>query len=475
MQMDPVVLSELLEAFRQQLTSMSDDYSVDNVFQVDRRNADGSIKSSIYYGLCQPVPTANCGEDAGCCEVFQDMTTRKCATYTSSSSGLFYLDRFLQFESHGAAMIAGITLKYNNSDVRVASDSFGLKPPSGVDEMPLSFEIDIKCDPLVAFVQVPQIDARVQDGSIVLRTRIESQHGCVASTGKFLHLTSWKILFYMIAPLAIVAGLMLCLLGLRLFRITSLVLGLFFGLTIAGMVILFSVFLACEATKPPDVVDFWNWSHECTFHYLTANAYVGWIASISGLLFGLALAIAAYRKPSFGGVLIGMSVGAWVSDFLYVTTFSVLRQHWIVLVVSSLFIPLFALLGGFLPNSWKRAFFIIVISFTGGYLFCWGIGAYTQYFPSMTLLEELGPRWQYIVFAIAIASLGVIGSIVQFTVTGAFDWDTLMDSGLCPGRATKRRGGKATTESLLSGDAASDIEMSTKTNSIIDEINDVEQ
>ena len=77
------------------------------------------------------------------------------------------------------------------------------------------------------------------------------------------------------------------------------------------------------------MVDFWNWSHECTFHYLTANPYVGWIASISGLLFGLALAIVAYRKPAFGGVLIGMCVGGWISDFLYVTTFSVLRQHWV--------------------------------------------------------------------------------------------------------------------------------------------------
>jgi len=337
----------------------------------------------------------------------------------------------------------------------------------------LCFVLDLKCDPVTRFFQLPQMDAVYVGEEVCLRARVESQHGCVASAGKFLDLTSWRILFYIIAPVAMVAGLLLCFFGWRLFRLTSLVLGMFFGLSVAGIVILFSVFLACEATKPSWAhVDFWNWSHECTFHYLTANAYVGWIASVSGLLFGLILAITAYRKPSFGGVLIGMCVGAWMADFLYVTTFSVLRQHWIVLLLSSLFIPLFAVLGGCLPNAWKRSFFIVFISLTGGYLVGWGLGAYTSYFPSVILLEELGPKWQYIMFGLLIVVLGLVGSIVQFTITGAFDWDTLMESGLCPGKNSKRRGGRATTETLL---PSQDTEMEPQVKEILKQISDVNE
>ena len=105
-------------------------------------------------------------------------------------------------------------------------------------------------------------------------------------------------------------------------------------------------------------------------------------------LFSFILCHSMFR-PSFGGVLIGMTVGSWVSDYLYVTTFAVLKQHWIVLLLSALFIPLFALLGACLPSSWKRPFFIVTISLTGAYLFCWGVGAYATYFPSVVLLEEL--------------------------------------------------------------------------------------
>ncbi len=200
--------------------------------------------------------------------------------------------------------------------------------------------------------------------------RVESQHGCVTNGFKVLHLTSWKILFFIIAPFAMVAGLLLTFLGWRLFRITSLVLGLFFGLLIAGMAILFSVFIACEATKPAAVHDFWNWSHECTFHFLTANSYVGWVASSIGLLFGLVLAILAYWRPTFGGVLIGMATGAWLADYVYVITFSVLKQHWIVLVLSAVFVPLGAALGGLLPGSWKRSVKLVLLHLSRARLVC---------------------------------------------------------------------------------------------------------
>jgi hypothetical protein len=46
------------------------------------------------------------------------------------------------------------------------------------------------------------------------------------------------------------------------------------------------------------------------------------------------------------------------------------------------------------------------------------------------------------VFCVVIAAIGVVGMILQCTVTGMFDWDTLMESGLCPtNKGTKRRGG----------------------------------
>lgn len=476
---DEKIDKEVLEAFGEQITVMSDDYSFQNSFSSPRFK-DGEQVSTVYWSLCQPLGGdgeevgAGCGPQASCCEVFSATKRRTCGLYTSPESAMFEFDRYLRFQKDGVSLVAGITLKYNSSGATVPSNAFGLPGRPGNPMMPLCFVMDLKCDPLTSYFQMPQIDAIYDGDAVCMRARIESQHGCVAATGKFLHMTSWKILFYILAPAAMVAGLMLCFLGWRLFRITSLVLGLFFGLSVAGIVVIIAVFFTCEATKPDRIGDFWNWSHECTFHYLTANPYVGWIASISGLIFGLALAIAAYRKPTFGGVLIGMTVGAWLSDFLYATTFSVLKQHWIVLVLSSLFIPLFGLLGGCLPNSWKRAFFIITIACTGGYLFCWGIGAYTMYFPSITLPQEPGPKWQYIIFAIVIVIFAIIGSLVQFFITGNFDWDTLMESGLCP-RNSKRRGAgsKQGAESLLSA-ADQDVEMDEKTKNIISEINSVE-
>lgn len=198
---------------------------------------------------------------------------------------------------------------------------------------------------------------------------------------------------------------------------------------------------------------------------------MGWIASISGLLFGLILAIVSYRKPPFGGILIGMTTGAWVSDLLYMLTFSLLQQHWILLLISALFIVLFAFMGALMPNSWKRSFFIFIISLTGGYLFCWGLGAYTKYFPSSLLLEEFGPKWQYILYCVVIAVIGVIGMILQCTVTGMFDWDTLMDSGLCPtNKGGKRRAGR--NEALLS--EQQEVEMEPQVKEILKQISDVE-
>lgn len=329
----------------------------------------------------------------------------------------------------------------------------------------------VKCDPLNYF-QLPNLDVEVtSDGEPCLRARVESQHGCVTNGLKVLHLTSWKILFWILAPAAMIAGLLLTFLGWRLFRITSLVLGLFFGLLIAGMAILFSVFLACEATKPATpTVDFWNWSHECTFHYLTSNPYVGWIASSVGLLFGLVLAILAYWRPSFGGTLIGMTTGAWLADYVYVISFSILKQHWIVLILGAVFIPLGAALGACLPSSWKRPYFIITISVTGAYLFCWGVGAYARFFPTMSLLDDLvGPRWEYYVYTAAIILLGGVGAGVQFSVTGIFDWDTLMDSGLCPTR--RRRGGSSKASKALL--ESTDVEMEAPVKKIVADINDI--
>merc|ERR1711991_121487 len=457
---------QLAITFSEQMTRLSDVWSKEGgEFMVAFDG--GSKPSLLYWSVCQPAPVSEgCGPSAGCCQVFADGSGRECASYTSDASAVFVFDDHMKYQNEDVFFVGGVTLRYNQSSTTVPSNSFGLKGLPGNPNVPLCFEMDIKSNPLVPFLLFPQADAVYAEGGICLRARIDSQYGCFASSSKkFLHLTSWKVLFYILAPVAMFAGLLLCLFGWRLFRITSLVLGLFFGLTMAGIVILFSVFLACEATKPDTATDFWNWSHECTFTYLTQNAYVGWLASASGLIFGLGLAILAYRKPAFGGVLIGMAVGAWVSDLLYVTTFSVLNQHWIVLLLSSLFIPLFAMLGSCLPNSWKRAYYVIIISFTGGYLFCWGVGAYTQFFPSVVLLNDLGPKWQYILFAIAITVLGFFGSIAQFPVTGAFDWDTLMESGLCPGRSTKRRAGKVASESLLAGEQ--DVEMDEKTKNII--------
>lgn len=222
------------------------------------------------------------------------------------------------------------------------------------------------------------------------------------------------------------------------------------------------------------MVDFWNWSHECTFHFLTTNVYIGWIASSVGLLFGLVLAVLAYWRPAFGGTLIGMTTGAWVADFMYVVSFSVLKQHWIVLVLGAVLIPLGAALGACLPNSWKRGYFIITISVTGAYLFSWGVGAYAHFFPTMSLLEELaGPRWQYYVYALAIAILGTTGAVVQFNITGAFDWDTLMGSGLCPTR--RRRGkGKAAVSLLAEGDVEMVPPPTKEVKKIVTEISDIE-
>jgi len=305
-----------------------------------------------------------------------------------------------------------------------------------------------------------------------LRARVESQHGCVTNGFKVLHLTSWKVLFFMLAPLAMFSGLLLIFLGWRLFRLTSLVLGLFFGLLVAGIAIVFSVFLACEATKSSNVLDFWNWSHECTFHYLTANPYIVWVASTVGLLFGLILAVLAYWRPAFGGTLIGMATGAWVADYTYVISFSVLKQHWIVLVLAAIFIPLGAALGGLLPSSWKRPYFIVTISVTGSYLFCWGVGAYARFFPTMSLLDDLvGPRWEYYVYTLAIALLSVTGSAVQFNITGAFDWDTLMESGLCPTR--RKRGGPTNAKVALLAENSADVEMEPPVKKIVQEIKDI--
>jgi len=287
-----------------------------------------------------------------------------------------------------------------------------------------------------------------------------------------LHLTSWKVLFFILAPAAMVSGLLLTFLGWRLFRITALVLGLFFGLLIAGMAIIISVFLACEATKPPGAIDFWNYSHECTFHFLTANVYVGWTASSVGLLFGIILAILAYWRPAFGGTLIGMTTGAWLADYVYVISFSILKQHWIVLILGAVFIPLGAALGALLPSSWKRPYFIVTISVTGAYLFCWGVGAYARFFPSMSQLDDLvGPRWEYYVYTAGILILGTIGAMVQFNITGAFDWDTLIDSGLCPTR--RRRGGTSKASAALL-DNPVDVEMEPRVKKIVSEIKDIE-
>lgn len=473
------ITQSMKDTFGTQLTLMSDDLeNHERVFSAPRYENNAQV-SIVYWSVCETLPPSfiypGCARLSSCCERMITGEAKTCGLFGNQTE--LVLDKFLEYNlPNNISFVGGITLKYFSDIVKVPSNYGGL--PIVGKNFPMCFHMDVKCAPMIKFLLIPSIDVMYDGENVCLRAKVESQYACVAHGIKFLHLTSWKILFYVVAPAALVAGLLLCFLGWRLFRITSLVLGLFFGLSIAGTIILFSVFLACEATKPPSVLDFWSWSHECTFHYLTANAYVGIIASIAGLLFGLVLAIAAYQKPSFGGILIGMCVGAWMSDYLYVTTFSVLKQHWIVLLLSALFIPLFAILGACLPNSWKRSFFIIIIAMTGAYLFCWGIGAYTRFFPSLVLLEELGPRWQYYVFTAGILLMGLMGALTQFFVTGQFDWDTLMESGLCPARGNRRRVGKAREETLLSTVSSSsgeDIEMEAKVKNIVKEINDVEK
>lgn len=452
---------------------MQDDFALSDVFSA-KRFVNGVHKSTIYWSVCQNLPADRCQRkdnpccSSPCCESFVEGLNISCGSLASAS---LVLDRFLQYTQNNISFVAGVSLRYTGGDK--VSDY--LPEITSKDPKPLCFELDLKCDPLTSYFQLPTVDAFVSDaGTPCLRARVESQHGCVTNGFKALHLTSWKILFFIIAPAAMLSGLLLTFCGWRLFRITSLVLGLFFGLLVSGIAILFSVFLACEATKPRVIPDFWNWSHECTFHYLTANPYIGWIASSVGLLFGLLLAVLAYWRPTFGGALIGMATGAWLSDYVYVTTFSVLKQHWIILLIAAIFIPLGAALGALLPSSWKRPYFIITISITGAYLFCWGVGAYARFFPTSSLLDDIvGPRWEYYVYTAAILVLGITGTFVQWHVTGAFDWDTLMDSGLCPTK--RRRGGTGVAkESLLAKRPEEDIEMVGPVKKLVSEISDVE-
>lgn len=113
---------------------------------------------------------------------------------------------------------------------------------------------------------------------------------------------------------------------------------------------------------------------------------------------------------------------------------------------------------------------------TGAYLFCWGVGAYARFFPSMSLLDELvGPRWQYYVYTAAIAVLGITGAAVQFNVTGAFDWESLIESGLCPTRRRRGGGNARSKEALLAADAVDvDVEMEPPVKKIVAEIADIE-
>ncbi len=265
------------EQFGEQLTILSLELGVDQPFSEVRRDSNNNVVSRVSWRTCQHDSDPPCGfaKEYSCCERFADKSKpdRPCGLFGSDSALLF--DRYLSYVNNGVGLVAGIGLKYNTSGVRVTAEEFGLAalPGSTVkQERNLCFLMDVMCAPLTPYFQVPNIDAVYSGEDICLRARISSQHGCVASTGKFLQMTSWKVLFMLLAPFAMFSGVLLAVFGWRLFRVTALVLGLFFGLSVAGVVIVFSVFLACEANKPTwTTVDFWTWSHECTFHYLTSN------------------------------------------------------------------------------------------------------------------------------------------------------------------------------------------------------------
>jgi hypothetical protein len=268
---------DTVEAFGQQLTKLFEMDPSKFFFDADRYDQNFKKVSTVHWTPCEKSP-APCGAVSGysCCEVFENnaIGARPCGVFDKNTSA-FLFDRYLTFSKNGMSLIAGITLKYAPNGAFATPEEFGLlpRPPVTANKKHgLCFLLDVKCDPMTRFFQVPGVDAVYEGDDICLRVKVESQHGCVASTGKFLEMTSWKVLFLLIAPIAMFAGLLLAFLGWRLFRVTALVLGLFFGLSIAGVVIIFSVFLACEANKPSwAVIDFWNWSHECTFHYLTSN------------------------------------------------------------------------------------------------------------------------------------------------------------------------------------------------------------
>jgi hypothetical protein len=268
---------KMAAAFGRQITAMVLDFGGASLtFSEARYDASGKKVSTVSWTPCQF--NNGCGSRGAafsCCEVFEDKTKqpRVCGLYGSDSAFLF--DRYLSYFKDGVGLVAGIGLLYNSSGTKVTAAEFGLPPlPSMSVNEPreLCFLLDVMCDPMTRYFQVPKIDAVYVGDNICLRARVESQHGCVASTGKYLEQTSWKVLFMLLAPFAMVSGLLVSFMGWRLFRVTALVLGLFFGLSVAGVVIVFSVFLACEANKPTWAnVDFWTWSHECTFHYLTTN------------------------------------------------------------------------------------------------------------------------------------------------------------------------------------------------------------
>lgn len=264
------------EAFGEQITAMADQFGLLKAFSETRYDANQKPVSTITWRACG-FDDGKCGDAKrfSCCEVFVDPSreSRSCGLFGTDSAFLF--DRYLSYTNNGVGLVAGIGLKYNGSGVKVTAAEFGLPALHGStvnQPRNLCFLMDVMCDPMARYFQVPMIDAIYSGEDICLRARIESQHGCVANTGKFLQNTSWKVLFMLLAPFAMFTGLLLALFGWRLFRVAALVLGLFFGLSVAGVVIIFSVFLACEANKPSWAnVDFWTWSHECTFHYLTSN------------------------------------------------------------------------------------------------------------------------------------------------------------------------------------------------------------
>ncbi len=210
---------DVLEAFGRQITFMNDEYGQAGFSSL--RYEGGQQVSTVFWGTCEPVPKAGCGRDASCCEVFLDdkIKPRTCGVFNSPASATFFYDRFLSFSRNDISLIAGITLKYNGSGSLVPSKSFGLPGLPNKEMTNLCFVLDLKCDPVTRFFQLPQMDAVYVGDEVCLRARVESQHGCVASAGKFLDLTSWRILFYIIAPVAMVAGLLLCFLGWRLFRL----------------------------------------------------------------------------------------------------------------------------------------------------------------------------------------------------------------------------------------------------------------